>query len=118
MSRMSAYLVMAQNPGPSGTSCQCTGSLARSHAYWSHGWPWANDDAETRSITGAVAVLIPGALTRWPPPCQPPGTGRSADDGHDRAAGAGAGAAGRGAGLVVAGGVPRRTDSRAGRAAG
>ena len=64
MSRMSWYFVMAQNPGPSGSSCQCTGSLARSHAYWSHGWPWAYDDVETRSITGWAVVVMARALTR------------------------------------------------------
>ena len=37
IARMSSYLVMAQKPGPSGSSCQKTGALARSHSYWSHG---------------------------------------------------------------------------------
>lgn len=37
----SSYLVTAQNPGPSGSACQWTGSLFRSHAYWSMGWPSA-----------------------------------------------------------------------------
>ena len=38
MVRMSSYFVIAQNPGPSASGCQCTGSLARSQAYCSHGW--------------------------------------------------------------------------------
>ena len=44
--------------GAVGLGCQCTGSLARSQAYCSHGCPPANAAVEVRSIAGAPSVII------------------------------------------------------------
>ena len=63
MVRMSSYFVIAQNPGPSASGCQCTGSLARSHAYWSHGWCPSKASLAVRSIAGASVTSV---MTRDP----------------------------------------------------
>src|SRR5437016_2284615 len=54
----SSYLVTAQNPGPSGSGCQWTGSRARSHWNWSWGCPWAKAPGASRSIVGAGAAEV------------------------------------------------------------
>ena len=51
------YLVTAQNPGPPGSSCQCTGSCRRRWVSHSYGTPETNERESVRS-TGVTSAAV------------------------------------------------------------